>query len=239
MTKITLYPIDNTVTGSDKWVGTDVGGGNFTKNFTPDNLAQYFDESEVVQSNNTIRFFYDTIAIGDSRVFGSISFATEVGATVDFSTITSFVLSKKTKSSRNVADLLLAFNKGKIFLQQCDNKNAFAILKIQSIAERPTEPNFYDVTVEVEYSVGSLLEDKDYFLSLQQYNYLLSGDLSYVHTQASASTDWTVAHSLGKFPSVTIVDSAGTEVIGNVTHVDNNNLTINFTSSFSGKAHIN
>ena len=43
----------------------------------------------------------------------------------------------------------------------------------------------------------------------------------------------------GQRPSVSIVDSANTEVIGEVEHIDTNNLTIKFSAAFSGKAYLN
>lgn len=64
-------------------------------------------------------------------------------------------------------------------------------------------------------------------------------DRNYVHTQAGASAEWIVAHNLGKFPSVTVIDSAGSQVIGDVTYTDINNLTIKFLGAFSGKAYLN
>ena len=66
-----------------------------------------------------------------------------------------------------------------------------------------------------------------------------SGDLTYVHTQNSASASWSVGHSLGKFPSVTVVDSGGNEVVGEVEHTDNNNAVLTFSAAFSGKAYFN
>ena len=62
---------------------------------------------------------------------------------------------------------------------------------------------------------------------------------SYIHNQTVSSTTWNVTHNLNKFPSVSIVDSANTEVIGEVEHIDSNNLTIKFSAAFSGKAYLN
>lgn len=64
-------------------------------------------------------------------------------------------------------------------------------------------------------------------------------DLHFSYTQGSASSTWVIVHSLGKFPSATIVDSAGTEVEGSINHIDVNNLVISFSSPFSGKAFLN
>ena len=60
----------------------------------------------------------------------------------------------------------------------------------------------------------------------------------HVHTQASASTDWVITHTLGGKPSVTIVDSADTLVIGEVKYDSNTQVTVSFTSAFSGFAYL-
>ncbi len=65
------------------------------------------------------------------------------------------------------------------------------------------------------------------------------GDKHYVHNQTSASNSWDVTHNLGKFSSVTVVDSSYNRIEGEVIYNDINSLTINFTASFSGKAYIN
>lgn len=64
-------------------------------------------------------------------------------------------------------------------------------------------------------------------------------DKNYTHTQAVASTVWEVNHGLDKCPSVTVVDSAGNVVIGDVVYIDKNNVRITFVSAFSGKAYFN
>jgi hypothetical protein len=65
------------------------------------------------------------------------------------------------------------------------------------------------------------------------------GDKTYEHVQSASSTTWNVTHNLNKKPSVTVVDSAGTKVIGEVEYVDDNNVTLKFKSTFSGKAYFN
>lgn len=62
---------------------------------------------------------------------------------------------------------------------------------------------------------------------------------TYIHTQSSASATWTVVHNLGYFPGgVSVVDSAGSKVYGDVTHTSVNQLVINFTAGFGGKVYI-
>ena len=66
-----------------------------------------------------------------------------------------------------------------------------------------------------------------------------SGDKHYTHHQSSASTVWNVNHNLGKFSSVMVVDSGNTVVQGQIDYVDANNVTLIFSSSFSGRAYFN
>lgn len=62
---------------------------------------------------------------------------------------------------------------------------------------------------------------------------------TYTFTQSPASATWTIVHNLAAFPSVEIVDSAGTRVIGDITYIDNNSLTVQFVAAFGGKAYLN
>jgi hypothetical protein len=62
---------------------------------------------------------------------------------------------------------------------------------------------------------------------------------SFTYEQATAEVEWHIAHNLGKKPSVTSVDSANTQVIGEVEYIDNNLLIIRFKYPFKGKAFLN
>lgn len=61
---------------------------------------------------------------------------------------------------------------------------------------------------------------------------------NYTHNQVAASATWNVAHNLNKKPSVSVVDSIDRITYGDVDYVDNNNVTITFNASFSGKAYL-
>jgi len=60
----------------------------------------------------------------------------------------------------------------------------------------------------------------------------------HVHNQASPQTTWTVVHTLGGKPSVMVVDTADTVVVGDVTYVSNTELRIDFTAPFAGYAYL-
>ena len=62
---------------------------------------------------------------------------------------------------------------------------------------------------------------------------------SHIHTQDVPAAQWTINHNMGKFPSVTIVDSSNSEVIGEVSFTSNNQVVLTFSGAFSGKAYLN
>lgn len=63
-------------------------------------------------------------------------------------------------------------------------------------------------------------------------------DLAYAHTQGVASATWTVNHNLDFYPNVTVQDSAGTIVEGEITYTTRNQVVLTFSSPFSGKAYL-
>lgn len=62
--------------------------------------------------------------------------------------------------------------------------------------------------------------------------------ISYEHTQGIDATVWTVDHNLGFYPSVTVFDSALSEVEGAIEHQDQYTLTITFSVAISGTAYL-
>ena len=64
-------------------------------------------------------------------------------------------------------------------------------------------------------------------------------DKNFYFTQTTASNTWVITHNLNKYPSATIIDSAGTEVVGNITYNSLNQITITFSGAFKGSATLN
>lgn len=63
--------------------------------------------------------------------------------------------------------------------------------------------------------------------------------VTYTHTQITPLSVWNIQHNLDKRPSVSIVDSGGSLIMGSVTYLDNNNIELSFSSSFAGYAYLN
>lgn len=82
---------------------------------------------------------------------------------------------------------------------------------------------------------GTISDQTDLWTILQD----LTRKTNFVHDQQVASATWVIPHNMGKFPSVTIVDTANDEVEGEVRHNSINQLTITFTAAVAGKAYLN
>lgn len=64
-------------------------------------------------------------------------------------------------------------------------------------------------------------------------------DRHFEYSQGTPLLSWSIIHNLGKYPSVTITDSSGTELECEVIHNDFNSLTLNFSEPFAGNAYLN
>jgi hypothetical protein len=62
---------------------------------------------------------------------------------------------------------------------------------------------------------------------------------TFTHIQSNPSNEWAINHNLGKFPSVTVVDSALSVITGDIKYIDENNIIISFSGGFSGRAYLN
>lgn len=67
----------------------------------------------------------------------------------------------------------------------------------------------------------------------------IESDKHFTFIQSVPSDTWVIEHNLGKKPSVSVVDSAGTNVVGEYVYIDDNNIILRFTGVFSGKAYLN
>lgn len=237
MTKISTYVIDDKVTSLDKWIGSDANMQNKTKNFTPKKLAEYFNENQIINIGVPLQYKYYTLEPLEARPNGTLTFETEIGPTVNFSSISTFILSKYTTKQNIVSDFLDFLDKSKVLLFKSSDINFFGFYKITSIEPYEADPNFFVVTVEYETGHGALEEDEDYMISLVALEESL--DKTFIFTQDTPANPWVVNHNLNKFPSATMVLSTGQVGIADIVYIDANNLTITFSGDESGKAYMN
>lgn len=62
---------------------------------------------------------------------------------------------------------------------------------------------------------------------------------TYTHTQSSAAAVWTVAHNLGRFPSITVVDMLGVQLFPDIRYTDADMAQITHSVPLIGRAHCN
>lgn len=65
------------------------------------------------------------------------------------------------------------------------------------------------------------------------------GDAFFRFNKSQANSVWNINHGLNKYPSVTVVDTAGTQGFGTVSYIDSNNVTVSFSAAFAGTAYLN
>ena len=166
MAIIYSYPKNTDILSTDVIVGTStrvVNGKrkNVTKNFEVSSIAEFYNETSSIAITGQNNFFFqNNIALG--RKSGSISFIGGGGSGTNFSSITTIRISKKATSGNLVIDYINTFVDQAIIIAQVDNLNNFGIYKFISITQSITEPDFYDIVIEMVNANGSIQEDKFY-----------------------------------------------------------------------------
>lgn len=240
MAKISTYALDTDIRGGDKLIGTDGGAANATKNFTIDRVADFLNTTRI--ESTSIRYRYQNV---DSpqviREQGTISFPTSLGDNVPFNSFSQMILSGQTQQGIQVANYYAEPLIGSVvLLSNAQNPSNWAVYKWTNSVENPEAgENFYNISLEYVNGVGGLVKNKDYFITMLMYDYEEFSDKNYVHIQDASSATWVVSHGLNKYPSVSVVDSAGSTVVGYVFYDTLNQVTITFSAPFSGKAFFN
>lgn len=62
---------------------------------------------------------------------------------------------------------------------------------------------------------------------------------TYTHLQSVAAAVWTVAHNLGRYPSITVVDNLGGQLYPDVRYVDADIVQITHSVPLTGRAYCN
>ena len=96
----------------------------------------------------------------------------------------------------------------------------------------------YEMEIDAAPDYGLDLDDNDVRLNIDGCICVLRR-ITYIHRQTSAAAVWRIEHNLRRYPSVTIVDSGNTKVVGDVDYIDENTLTVSFVAPFSGSAYLN
>jgi hypothetical protein len=232
MARLETYPYDRRVTDDDAWIGTEAGT-NFTKQYTAADVAKYLNTNGKISSGTQMVYQYVSTSMA---LPGTLALEAGGGDT-PFSSVTALTLSVTDKGFQNTSAFVNYLVGSDIIINKQKDLLQFGHFKV--ISYSLIDPDFYTINVSFVGGQGGFEDEEFYDVD----NFLLassiSSDLHFTYTQSPASAVWNITHNLGKNPSVSVVDSAGSLVVGEVSYIDNNNLTITFISAFSGKAYLN
>jgi hypothetical protein len=97
----------------------------------------------------------------------------------------------------------------------------------------------YDESIE-NISVTADANNVNVILTKRNSNTITASvKIRHTHQQTTASNTWLITHNLNSHPNVTVVDTANTEVVGDIVYIDLNTVRISFTEPFSGSAYFN
>ena len=235
MAKISTYPLDTNLIGSDYWIGSDANSNYATKNFTIDSVAEYM--NRVATQQQALRYVYNNTL---PNIQGSLMFDPAGANSVPFNGITTFLLNKN-ELTDSVNDISGYYNQplggSDVLITQCDNVSQWAVYRWNNSVQDATYTDFYNIDVTYKSGNGGLTASKDYFISL--LTYAGQNDANFVFTLDGSANQYVINHNLNKYPSVTIVDGNDIEVYATVVFNSLNQVTLTFSSNFTGKAFFN
>lgn len=226
MARISSYPRDLDVNDKDAWIGTE-SSNRLTRNFTAEAVAKYLNIKGKISISAQMVFKFDN----DNLISGTFNGPAD-GAT--FASVTTMELSIMDNSSQNVVAFMNYLVGNDILINEQNNISTFGHYTINSYT-----PNgdFYTLALTNKKGEGALVKDKFYDFAV--FTLSTQGVPTFIFNQGVPASTWNIQHNLGKFPSITVVDTAGTVVMGQYDYVDNNNITLTFAAGFAGKAYLN
>jgi hypothetical protein len=234
MSRIISYPYDNDIKDGDAWIGTE-SSTTRTRQYTAEALAKYLNvEGKIsIGAQMTYEYVSQTLLGG-----GTFSLSSGGLNNYPFDSITSLTLSITDKSTQNVVAFLDYLVDSDILISKQNAISEFGHYKISSYSQNAINPSFYDLQLLFKGGNGNMT-----FLDIFDIvSFVLasdSNDKTFVFTQTVPATVWSITHNLIKYPSVTAVNINNVVYYGNVTYVDTDSLTIEFSAGFSGKAYLN
>lgn len=172
----------------------------------------------------------------DERPDGSLSFEL-YNANVPFQDITTIKISESTSGGKYALQYLQALIGNNISISNYLDINNFGVYKLNSLVQDPLEPTFYNANLTFVRGNGNLVNTKLYYIEASAIG--ITGDKNFVFNQAVPSTVWSITHNLNKFPSVSVVDTANTQVFTIADYINTNTLILTFSAAFAGKAYLN
>ena len=167
---------------------------------------------------------------------GTITFVNGGGTGTPFSQVSQVRVAITDQGGQRVVEFIDYIVGSEIVIAEQKELSSFGHYKIVGYAP-DTLSGYYILSLGYIGGSGSLVGEATY--DMATFTPFRDADKTYVHTQTSPSELWVIQHNLDKFPSVATVNSNNVVYYGNIVYVDTNNLTIEFSAGFSGKAYLN
>jgi hypothetical protein len=226
MARISSYPRDLDVNDKDAWIGTE-SSNRLTRNFTAEAVAKYLNIKGKISISAQMVFKFDIA----NQVPGTFNGPAD-GAT--FASITTMELSTIDASGQNVVAFMDYIVGNDILISEQKDISTFGHFTIDSYTPNG---NFYTLALTNKKGEGALVQDTFYDFAV--FTLSTQGVPTFIFNQGVPATTWSITHNLGKFPSITVIDTGNTVVTGEYTYVDNNNVILTFSAGFAGKAYLN
>jgi len=218
MARISTYPLDESIQGTDKWIGSDSVTKNATKNFTAEKVAQYLNSSGVIESQ-TLRYMYQDKYGQEPRLMGTISFNPVRGESVPFSSIDTFLLSAYAKPTKDVHTFYSEPLIGAVVLiTNATNVSNWALYYWNSSTQDIDEPLFYNIGLTFISGDGGLFDRNDYIISMFSSGGGGSGNVSGFGTTNKVSK-WinpnTISDSILSDDGASVWNNGGSGIVSN------------------------
>ena len=226
MARISTYPFDTTVTDNDAWIGSDAVNRQ-TKQYTALSVATYLNiKGKIsISAQMVFRFKVANATAGDFT-------GPADGST--FASITTMQLSITDKSGQNVVEFMDYLVGNDILINTQNEISSFGHYTIDSYTDNG---DFYTLNLTSRKGVGVLTDG--IFYDFAVFTLSSQGTPTFEFDQGAAATTWDITHNLGKFPSITVIDTGNTVVTGEYNYVTNNRVILTFSAAFAGKAYLN
>ncbi len=230
MARISSYPRDLDVNDGDAWIGTE-SSNRLTRNFTAAAVAKYLNIKGKISISAQMVFKFVLTAIPANGEFSGPADGSNMGD------ITTLEVSGLDASGQNTVQFMEYLVDNDILISKQNDISAFGHFTIDSYT---SNGGVYTLSLTLVGSGSNGVISENAFYDFAVFT-LSSGlaDKTFEFTQGVPATTWNIQHDLGKFPSITVIDTADTVVTGQYTYIDNNNVTLTFSAGFAGKAYLN
>ena len=226
MARISTYPKDLEVDDQDAWIGTE-SSNRQTKQFTAAAVARYLNIKGKISISAQMVFKFEAVNAVAGDFTGPANGAT-------FASITTMQLSIVDVSGQNVVKFMEYLVCNNILISKQNQISTFGHYTIDSYTDNG---GFYTLNLTNLKGEGALEDKAVYDFAL--FTLASQGSPTFIFTQGAPATTWNILHNLGKFPSITVIDTGDTVVTGQYEYKDNNNVTLTFSAGFAGKAYLN